>query len=125
MIIIETVLKQHSLVIAQSGGADGIRDRNILESAIGRPFQTFAGQDLYPTVLGKAAAILESIIVNHPFVDGNKRTGYTVARTFLRINGFDINAAEDNRYDFIIAIASGEMHYEDILNWLQQNTQKI
>lgn len=125
MILIEDVLKQHSLVVAQSGGADGIRDQNTLESAIGRPFQTFDGEDLYPTLLEKAAAVLESIIVNHPFVDGNKRTGYTVARTFLRINGYDVVADQSVRYSFVISIASGEMHYDEILTWLKNNTQKI
>ena len=125
MILIEDVLKQHSLVVTQSGGADGIRDQNTLKSAIGRPFQTFDGEDLYPTLLEKAAAVLKSIIVNHPFVDGNKGTGYTVARTFLRINGYDVVADQSVRYSFVISIASGEMHYDEILTWLKNNTQKI
>lgn len=125
MILVDDVLKQHRLVVNQSGGADGVRDLNILESAIGRPFQTFGGEDLYPTMLEKAAAILESIVVNHPFVDGNKRTGYTVARSLLRINRIDITAGLEDRYDFVIAIASGELRYEGILEWLKANTQKI
>lgn len=125
MIQFTDVLNLHSRVVAASGGADGLRDNDVLASAIGRPFQTFDGQDLYPTLLEKAAALIESIVVNHPFIDGNKRTGYTVMRTFLRINGYDIFASEDMKYNFVIAIASGEMRYEEILIWLQENTKTI
>lgn len=70
------VLRFHQLSIARYGGADGVRDEGLLESAIARPYQTFGGDDLYQTVYEKAAAMMESIIINHPFVDGNKRTGF-------------------------------------------------
>lgn len=125
MILLDDVLKQHRLVIHISGGADGVRDYSVLESAMARPFQTFGDNELYPTILEKTAALLESIIVNHPFVDGNKRTGYTVARTFLKINGYDLIASQDARFEYIMAIASGKMTYEDILHWLQNNTQQL
>ncbi len=75
MILLEDILKLHDFSIQQYGGASGIRDIGLLESAIARPFQTFDGGDLYPTIIEKVAALGESLIINHPFVDGNKRTG--------------------------------------------------
>jgi death-on-curing protein len=74
MIAKETLLKLHELSIIKYGGSMGIRDEGLMESAIARPYQSFGGEDLYPTVFEKAAAIAESIIINHPFIDGNKRT---------------------------------------------------
>lgn len=125
MILVNDLLEQHALVVKASGGADGVRDLGVLQSAVAKPFKTFDGVDLYPAVLEKAAVLLESIVVNYPFVDGNKRAGYTVTRSFLKINGIDIVATLDQRYEFVIAVASGEMHYEEILAWLTANTQKI
>jgi death-on-curing protein len=115
---LEDVLYQHSTIIAATGGSDGVRDVEILKSAISRPFQTFDGKDLYPAIIEKAAALLESLLQNHPFVDGNKRTGYSVMRTFLIVNGWDIDASEDEKYNFVVSIASGEKNYDDILDWL-------
>ena len=83
MITKEIVLRLHTLSIAQFGGSHGTRDEGLLESAIARPYQTFGGNDLYPTVFEKAAAIAESIVINHPFVDGNKRTGFLTCWQFL------------------------------------------
>ena len=74
MITKKTVLRLHELSINIYGGAQGTRDEGLMESAIARPYQTFGEEDLYPTIFGKAAAIVESIIINHPFLDGNKRT---------------------------------------------------
>lgn len=83
----------------------------------------FEGQSLYPTILEKAAALVESLLVNHPFIDGNKRIGYTVLRVFLNLHGINISASMDNRYEFIIDIASGAKKYEEIVLWLQRNTE--
>ena len=102
MIDFETTLKIHDLLIDEFGGTRGIRDRSLLDSALNRPFQTFDGELLYPTLMDQAAAIVESIVKNHPFHDGNKRTGYTLMRLHLLNNGLDINASEDNKYDFVI-----------------------
>jgi death on curing protein len=76
MITKEVVLRLHELSILKYGGGDGTRDEGLMESAIARPYQTFGGEDLYTTVFEKAAAIVESIIINHPFIDVNKRTGF-------------------------------------------------
>lgn len=87
MISVVEVEQLHKLLIDQFGGSHGIRDMTALESAILRPFQTFDNHDLYPSVIDKAASLVESILVNHPFIDGNKRTGYLVLRLFLINNG--------------------------------------
>lgn len=82
----------HKILIGKFGGIMGIRDKGILESAIRRPFQTFDQKELYPDPVAKAAAIFESIISNHPFIDGNKRTAYVLARLLLREHNLDIEA---------------------------------
>ena len=123
MISFPEVEQLHKLLIDEFGGSHGIRDKSTLESAIARPFQTFDGKDLYPSVLEKAASLIESILVNHPFIDGNKRTGYTLLRLFLLSNDLDIIASQDNKYEFVINIASGTLKYDRILSWLKKNTK--
>lgn len=100
------VLALHRMVIEQSGGAFGIRDVGLLESAIAQPRMTFGGEDLYPSLLEKAAALGFSIIMNHPFVDGNKRTGHAATETFLVLNGMEINASVDKQERLVLAIAA-------------------
>ena len=115
----------HDLMIEKYSGSKGIRDIGMLVSAIERPFQTFDGGELYSTDLEKAAALIESIIANHPFVDGNKRTGYMVAGLFLLAKGIEISAGEDDAYDIVIQIASGKINNERIVDWLKMNTIKL
>ncbi|MBK8087561.1 MAG: type II toxin-antitoxin system death-on-curing family toxin [Chitinophagaceae bacterium] len=123
MITKEEVLLIHNQVVLLHGGANGVRDMNGLESAIARPYQSFGGDDLYPSSFEKAAAIGESIIMNHPFVDGNKRTGYVLMETVLRLEGFKISAADDELYQFVIGISTGAKRYEEIVEWLKKNTK--
>lgn len=125
MITKEEVFLIHHEVLKLHGGANGVRDTGGLESAIARPYQTFAETDLYPTCFEKAAAIGESIIMNHPFIDGNKRTGYVLMELLLRIEGLKINAADDGLYTFVINISTGEIKYEQIVDWLKQNTSSL
>ena len=125
MILIDDVLKLHNKSIDDFGGAKGIRDIGLLESALARPFQTFGGKDLYPTVFEKAAAITESLIINHPFIDGNKRTGMLAMVTFLFEYNFALTAGEDELYNFTISISTGETKFEDIVNWLKQNSNPL
>ncbi|HEU5168080.1 MAG TPA: type II toxin-antitoxin system death-on-curing family toxin [Chitinophagaceae bacterium] len=125
MIQVKEVELLHRILIDKFGGSHGIRDNAALESAIARPLQTFDGNDLYPSVLEKAASLIESILVNHPFIDGNKRTGYTALRLYLIQNGLDITASHENKYEFVINIASGTLKYKGILSWLKSNTVKI
>jgi death-on-curing protein len=91
---------------------------------LSRPFQTFDNEELYPTILEKAASLPESILANHPFIDDNKRTGYVLMRLFLIQNGFDIHANQEEKYNFIIDIASGKSKVEDIAKWLRTYTTK-
>jgi death-on-curing protein len=119
MIDVETAIKIHSILIERFGGSFGIRDKNLLESALARPFQTFDKKDLYKNPIEKSAALLESIITNHPFIDGNKRFGYVIMRLFLMEEGLDIEATEDEKYNFVIAIAKGDFKYPDICKWIK------
>ena len=121
MIEISEVEKIHDILIERFGGAKGIRDKGILESAIGRPFQTFDGKDLYPDPVDKAAAIFESIVSNHPFVDGNKRTAYVLMRLILKRNQLDIDIDQDVKYDFVIKAAKGELKFDKIKTWIRNN----
>lgn len=122
MILFEEVIAIHNLAIERFGGKSNIRDIPLLESALNRPFATFDGIDLYPSIIEKAAAIGESIIKNHPFHDGNKRIGFLILIAILNKNNFDISAKEDDIYDFIIAIAEGKLDFDAIVEWLKNNT---
>lgn len=108
----------HGLLIDTFGGSHGIRDLSALDSALARPFQTYESAELHSTPLQKAASLIESILINHPFVDGNKRTGYVLMRIFLISNELDINASQEEKYTFVINIASGVTKFEEIVEWL-------
>lgn len=116
------VLELHRKILEQSDGTLGIRDMGLLESAIAQPRMTFGGEDLYPSLLEKSTALGFSIIMNHPFVDGNKRTGHATTETFLVLNGLEINASVDEQERMVLAIASGKLEREVFVEWLQQNT---
>jgi death on curing protein len=122
MITKQDVLKLHELSLLAYGGASGLRDEGLLDAAVARPYQTFDGNDLYETVIEKAAAIFESIVMNHPFNDGNKRTGFLAMFTMLDAGGIALTAPQDEAYNFTIAVATGEKNYDDIVEWLRQNT---
>ena len=121
----EEVLLIHTKVIKVHGGGNGVRDMGGLESAIARPFQTYGGEYLYTSSFERAAAIGESIIMNHPFVDGNKRTGYVLMETTLRLEAIKINAADEELYSFIINISTGIIHFDEIVSWLKENTTTL
>ena len=125
MIDIEDVLKIHEFLINKFGGSQGVRDGDLLKSAIGRPFQTFDKKDLYKSPFEKSAAIIESIVSNHPFIDGNKRVGYVLMRLFLMEQGLDISASQKEKYDFVIAIASGNLPFEGIVSWINQHVYTL
>jgi death-on-curing protein len=122
MISLEEALAIHMELIEATGGAHGVRDRGGLEAALARPFATFAGEDLYPDAVAKAAALLESVVKNHPFVDGNKRAGYTLGRLILISYDLDLHATDDEEYDMVIRVATGSMDVDAIEAWLRART---
>ncbi|MFM9841187.1 MAG: type II toxin-antitoxin system death-on-curing family toxin [Cyclobacteriaceae bacterium] len=121
MISIEEVEKIHDILIEKFGGAKGIRDKGSLDAAIKRPYQTFDGKDLYSSPVDKAAAIFESIISNHPFIDGNKRTSYVLMRLVLLDSGLDLLANQDEKFDFVIKAAKSELTLNEIKIWIKSH----
>ena len=124
MIELRDVLNIHNILIDKFGGSKGVRDQGSLESAINRPFASFDNQDLYPTPSDKAAAILESILINHPFVDGNKRIAYVLMRLILLDNGLDLVANQDDKYKMVISASTGDIRFDDIKKWIVTRLKK-
>jgi death on curing protein len=102
----------------------GVRDQGLLESAVYRPQASFSGEDLYADLFSKAAVMGHSIIKNHPFVDGNKRTGFEAMRLLLRLNGYDIQASLNSKFKFVMAIAEGKLKEQAIADWLKRNSRR-
>ena len=117
----EKVLLLHKLITEETGGDPNIRDLALLDSALESAFQTFEGQELYPTKEEKGARIGYALISNHAFVDGNKRIGMYVLLTFLEVNGIRIYPSEEEVVRVGLAVASGEMKYEELLEWILEN----
>lgn len=120
MIELQEVIEIHQVLIQKFGGLEGIRDEGLLKSAIERPFSGFGGTEFYPTPEEKAGAILESIVKNHPFIDGNKRTGYIMMRLVLMKFEKDIIATQDEKYNFVIDVASSQIDFQKILVWIKK-----
>ncbi|MEH2388091.1 MAG: type II toxin-antitoxin system death-on-curing family toxin [Nostoc sp.] len=116
---LEEVLELYHYIVEQSGGSAGISNMGGLESAIAQPQMTFAGEELYPTIVEKASALGFSLIKNHPFIDGNKRIGHAAMEVFLVLNGFEINAALDEQEQVILQVASGELGRDEFTEWLR------
>lgn len=114
----EQVVKIHRSLIEKTGGMDGIRDAQLLDSALKTPFQTFGGNNLYPDILDKASQLCYSLIENHPFVDGNKRIGVHLMLFFLKLNNIEVNYSQQELIDFGLDIASGKMSKNDIKGWI-------
>ena len=117
----EKVLLLHQIISQATGGDSNLRDINLLDSALESAFLSFDGADLYPTKEEKAARLGYSLISNHAFVDGNKRIGMYVLLTFLETNGIKIRPSNDEVARVGLAIAAGEMNYEELLDWLREN----
>lgn len=113
----------HDKSIEEFGGLNGIRDLSLLDAALHRPFATFDATDLYPTPIDKAAALLESIVINHPFFDGNKRTGYMLMKYLLFKNNISIIATKEERYEMVIAASTGKIGFDAIKSWLEKHTK--
>lgn len=121
---INEVIEMYLRIMEQSGGSPGIRDRGALDSALTQPQMSFGGQELYPNLVEKAAALGFSLVLNHPFVDGNKRIGHAALEKFLILNGHEINASVDEQEQIFLQLAAGELSREDFTAWLENHIVK-
>lgn len=119
------VMEIYSRVMTQSGGSVEILDLGALESAVAQPRMTFNRKELYPTIFEKASALGFSLIQNHPFVDGNKRTGHAAMETFLMLNGYEISASVDEQVDIILGVASGKIDRNAFTDWLRNHIVEL
>lgn len=121
---VKDVLLLHQLAIDEFGGSHGLRDLGLLESAVMRSQASFDGGDLYKTIFDKAAALLHSLLMNHQFVDGNKRTAMFSVMTFLELNGYTFIAEQKEVVDYALIIESSQPKIEEIAVWLKKHTKK-
>ncbi|MEG4519072.1 type II toxin-antitoxin system death-on-curing family toxin [Microcoleus sp. AT9b-C3] len=119
------VLSIHARQIEIFGGTPGVRDEGLLESALAQPQATFGGQFLHPTISEQAAAYLYHIAMNHPFIDGNKRTAFAVMDTFLRLNSCALNLTDDEVYDLVMRVARGTMTKEELTTEIESCIFKL
>ena len=112
------VLLIHDQLISETGGSSGLRDEGILDSALNAPFQTFSGEDVYPSLQQKVARLCFCLVKNHPFVDGNKRIGAHVMLVFLALNGIELQHSQTELSDVILQLAAGEIEATDLLHWI-------
>ncbi len=124
-ITLDEVLAIHDDMVERYGGSFGIRDLGLIQSAIARPQATFGGQDLYPTMIDKAAALFHSLIFNHAFADGNKRTSLTSTARFLHLNGYELKADQEELIDFPLKVENKHLGIEEIAKWLKLHTKKV
>jgi len=122
---VEEVMALHTLVLNQSGGMPGVRDANSLDSAVAQPHMAFGGKDLYATLADKAAALGFSLIMNHPFFDGNKRIGHAAMESFLVLNGYELSASTDNQEQIILQLAAGQLRRPEFTDWVRNHVVPI
>ena len=117
----DQIILLHAQLIKETGGTDGIRDEGLLDSGILRPFQSFDGKVLYPSVLEKGARLGFGLIQNHAFIDGNKRIGAHAMLVFLALNGFAFSYTQKELTEIILSVAAGKKDCDDLLLWLQSH----
>ena len=122
---IDEVSLIHQQIIHKAGTKAGVRDFSLLHSAVERPKATYNGLDLYPTLWLKAAALLHSLCLNHPFSDGNKRTSWMSAIGFCHLNGYHLNAKTKSAVNFIKAVDNEKLPLPTIASWLKKHSQKM
>lgn len=121
----EQAIYYQQKIVEETGGSIGLRDLGLLESALARPQASFDGEDLYPTILDKAAALFHSLIFNHPFLDGNKRTTLGVTYELLKQNGYRLEASQQELIDFPLRVENKHLSLEEIRKWLKEHTRKL
>ena len=119
------VVELHQRLLDLTGGASGIRDLGLLESALAQPRASFGGVDLHPTLVDKAAALGFSLIANHPFVDGNKRVGHAAMEVFLTLNDLEIDASTDEQERLILDVAAGIVDRPGLVQWLASHVRSL
>lgn len=122
---IDEVYYIHQSIIKQAGSKASVRDFGLLHSAVERPKATYDGQELYPTIFTKAAALLQSLCRNHPFTDGNKRTSWAAAKVFLALNGYHLKSASSEAANFMVGIDNDKPSISQIATWLKNHSQKL
>lgn len=118
MLTKEQIILLHRELIKETGGADGIRDEGLLESALSAPFQSFDGIDSFPSIQQKAARLGFGLIKNHAFVDGNKRIGVHAMLVFLALNGIEIEYTQEELSAIILKVAAGDCSFENLVKWV-------
>jgi death-on-curing protein len=119
------VLVIYRRVLTQSGGAGGVRDLGAIESALTQPQMTFGGEELYPTIDAKASEVCFSLVMNHPFVDGNKRVGHAAMETFLVLNGYELRAEVDDAEGTILQLAAGRLTRAESVDWVTGHIKRL
>jgi len=122
---LESLVWLHTVAVEEFGGSSGVRDRSVLESALGRPMATFGGKNLYVTPFRRAAALAESLVLNHGFVDGNKRTAMYAMAAWLEREGYRIEAKRGELRDLALAIATRKRSVEEISVWLEDRATQV
>lgn len=119
------ILAVHDMLVKRFGGSFGLRDKGLLESAAARPQASFGGKDLYPTIFAKSAALMHSLLKNHPFVDGNKRTALASTGIFLKLNGYKLINTHEKELEFALNVENESVSLEEIAAWLKKNSKQV
>lgn len=119
------VIDLHQRVIEETGGAVGVRDLSALKAAVSLPRVTFDGRDLYPSIVEKAAALCFSLVMNHPFLDGNKRTAHAALEVTLVLNGLELSATIDEQEGVFLALAGGSLNRAEFVAWVRSRVEAI
>jgi death-on-curing protein len=122
---ISQVLDIHQDEINSFGGTFGVRDKGLLDSALAQPQATFGGELLHPTIGEQAAAYLYHLAMNHPFIDGNKRTAFAVMDTFITLNGYSLNLSEEQAYNLVIQVVQRQISKEELSAFMELHLQRL
>ena len=118
------IIEVHAKLITATGGSPGLRDMGLLESAVLGCTQTFGGEEIYPTIIGKASRMAYTICMNHPFIDGNKRVAVTALLVILRMNDVNLSFTQKDLISLGLGVADGSIDYDDILKWVNKHIVK-
>lgn len=121
----EELLDLHESLTMQSGGSSGLRDPGLAESALAQPMASFGGVELYKDLPEKAAALCFSLVMNHPFVDGNKRIGHAAMEVMLILNGFELDSEVDEAESTILQLASGNLSRIELTTWVRSKLRRL